>query len=100
MGKKLQIFTVCGFGIGGSILLKINIEKILKEKAIFADVSASEMSSAPKLDADVIFTAPEYEKLISDRTSIPVFSIKNFLDRQQIQETVLEALEDIGRTDN
>ncbi|MGB5822593.1 MAG: PTS sugar transporter subunit IIB [Proteocatella sp.] len=100
MGKKLQILTVCGFGVGSSIFLKINIEKILREKQIKADVSAADVSSASGFDVDVIFTAKEYEKLISDKTSIPVFSIKNFLNRQEIEEIVLEALDDIDGLEN
>jgi len=100
MGKKLEILTVCGFGIGSSIFLKINIEKILKEKEIFANVSASDVLSAPGFDVDVIFTAKEYEKLISDKTSVPVFSIKNFLNKQEIEQILMNALEDIDEDEN
>lgn len=95
MEKKLQILTVCGLGVGSSIFLKLNIEKILKEKHIPANVSAIDVSSAPGSIADVIFTAKEYEALISDKTTIPVFSIGNFLNRQEVEMTLLEALEDL-----
>ena len=57
----MKIIAVCGMGIGTSVLLKINAEKVLKMLGVEATVEAADMSTARKasFDAQIILTTPE-----------------------------------------
>jgi ascorbate PTS system EIIB component len=39
MSKKVKVLAVCGFGVGTSLILKMNIADVLKKNDIAAEVS-------------------------------------------------------------
>ena len=51
----MKILAVCGMGFGSSMMLKMTIEKILKEKGITADVETADFTTASSIYADFIF---------------------------------------------
>ncbi len=61
---KVKIMTVCGFGLGSSMVLKMNLDGVLKDLGIQADVFTGDVGSAQSTPADYIFTSKELgEKL-------------------------------------
>ena len=48
----MKIVAVCGMGIGTSVLLKMNAEKVLAQLGIEATVTAADMSTARQLGFD------------------------------------------------
>ena len=57
----MKIIAVCGMGIGTSVLLKMNVEKVLSLLGVDADVKAADITTAKRegLTADLIITSPE-----------------------------------------
>ncbi|NBQ93488.1 MAG: PTS sugar transporter subunit IIB [Micrococcales bacterium] len=57
----MKIIAVCGMGIGTSVLLKMNIEKVLDLLEVKAEVQAADVTSAKRdgHSADIIMTTPE-----------------------------------------
>jgi PTS system ascorbate-specific IIB component len=57
----MKIIAVCGMGIGTSVLLKINAEKVLKMLDLEATVDAADIASVRKVsfDAQIILTTPD-----------------------------------------
>jgi len=53
----VKIMTVCGFGVGTSLLLKMTVDSILEEEGINGEVEASDMTSACGNSADLILTS-------------------------------------------
>lgn len=88
-----KIVTVCGMGIGTSVLLKMNLEKVVKQRGLEATVIASDIDSVPHKseDADVILTSAEFEPRL---TGLPaqVIVISNFFDLDEIDDKLADLL--------
>ncbi|GAB2566947.1 PTS sugar transporter subunit IIB [Gracilibacillus alcaliphilus] len=84
--SKLKIMTVCGFGLGSSMVLKMNLDAVLKDLGIEADVFTGDVSSATGTSCDYIFTSNELAGNIKSATSTPVVVINSFVDKAEIKE--------------
>ncbi|MGF7060538.1 PTS sugar transporter subunit IIB [Brassicibacter mesophilus] len=93
--SKIKVLTVCGFGVGSSMILKMKIDEVLKSNAINAEVFTADVGSATSTPCDVIFTSKELEKGISEKVKVPVIAIKNFIDKKEIEEKGLQILKEI-----
>jgi ascorbate PTS system EIIB component len=76
----LKILTVCGMGLGSGLLLRMQVEKALKQLGVQADVEVSDMGSARALakTADLVVTSPELAQQLGD-VKPPVVTIVNFV---------------------
>ena len=92
MAKKLKILVVCGFGVGTSLMLKMNIEKVLKPEGIAADVVTGDIGSAPSTPCDIVFTSTELGDKLKSKMSVPVVVVKNFVKPDEIQNQGLEEI--------
>ncbi len=88
--KKIQ--AVCGFGCGSSLFLRMKIQDILKEHNLEAEVFCGDIGTCTTVPCDAIFTSVELAEQIVTRTSIPVISISNFMDKKEVQEKTLSFL--------
>ena len=52
--KRLRIMTVCGFGLGSSMILKITLDGVLKENGISAETFCADATTAIGEDFDVV----------------------------------------------
>ncbi len=93
--KNLNIITVCGFGVGSSMVLKMKVDEILKEEGISAKVSTSDVGSAASTPCDVIFTSNELGEKLSQTASVPVVMVKNFIDKNEIKEKGLPVIQSL-----
>ena len=89
----MKIIAVCGMGIGTSVLLKMNAEKVLETLGVSAEVQAADISKA-KLDgpsADIILTTPE---LVYQLEKMPgkIVAIEHVFDLVEIREKLSAAL--------
>ncbi|MGC9772657.1 PTS sugar transporter subunit IIB [Fervidobacterium pennivorans subsp. shakshaketiis] len=93
--KRLKIVAVCGMGLGSSLILKMNMEKVVKELNLEADVSTTDISTAKAVisDADLIITSHELAQQLGE-TKAKVITIKNFVSFQEIKEALEKALKD------
>lgn len=73
----MKILAVCGGGTGSSMVLKIYIEKALRQLNIKASVEQSDATSAGSLNADFIVTSQNFSDLFD---TSKVIVIKNYLD--------------------
>jgi PTS system ascorbate-specific IIB component len=89
--KKLRIMTVCGFGLGSSMILKLTLDGILKENNIQAETFCADSTTAVGESYDVVFTSQEMAKLFNT-VSKPVVVIDNFLSKEEIRTKGLEIL--------
>ncbi|WP_353626304.1 PTS sugar transporter subunit IIB [Bacillus sp. JCM 19041] len=88
MMAKLKIMTVCGFGLGSSMVLKMNLDGVLKELGIEADVFTGDVGSAQSTPADYIFTSKELGEKLSESAGKPVIIINSFVNKAEIKEKV------------
>ncbi|GAK13215.1 PTS sugar transporter subunit IIB [Geomicrobium sp. JCM 19039] len=85
---KLKIMTVCGFGLGSSMVLKMNLDGVLKDLGIQADVFTGDVGSAQSTPTDYIFTSKELGKELQQTAGKPVIIIHSFVDKAEIKEKV------------
>jgi len=89
--RLLKILTVCGMGLGSALILKMQVESVLKEAGIEAQVEMADISTARGPVADLIVTSPELAPRLGD-VSVPVVPVKNFLDKQEMRTKLLAVL--------
>ncbi|ANP73533.1 MULTISPECIES: PTS sugar transporter subunit IIB [Cryobacterium] len=90
----MKIVAVCGMGIGTSVLLKMNAEKVLAKLGIDADVEAADMGVArgAAQTAEIVLTSEELAEELGD-VPAEVIIINNFFDLEEITEKLTAAVE-------
>ena len=89
----MLIYAVCGAGIGTSVLLKSNADRVLSTLEIEATVKAVSIEDALNPDslAQVLLVTPELESHVSEIRS-EVVVVKNIFDLAEITEKLSKAL--------
>lgn len=89
----MLIYAVCGAGIGTSVLLKSNADKVLQSLDIEATVKAVSLEEAKHPDslAQVLLVTPELIEAVSEIRS-EVIPINNIFDLSELTEKLEKAL--------
>jgi ascorbate PTS system EIIB component len=89
----VKIVAVCGMGIGTSVLLKINAEKVLRMLDVEATVEAVDVATArnASFDAQIVLTTPE---LVESLKGVPaeIIPIEHFFDLEELNQKLSKAL--------
>lgn len=85
----MKIITVCGFGVGTSLLLKMTVDSILEEEGIYGEVEAIDMTSACGESADFILTSKEIGEEIKEEVEGKLIYISNFMDKNEVKNKLL-----------
>lgn len=89
----LKIYTVCGNGIGSSLMAKMKIEEICEEYEIQAEVESTDFNSAQGKSCDLIVTIKELaEQFEGKRIAV----IRSYTNKRKIKEDILEDLLEIA----
>lgn len=91
----MRITTLCGMGFGTSMMLKLFIEDILKEnKMKNVEVVPTDLGSFKGQEAstDIVVAPFDMEQHLKSSTCVVVL-IRNLVDKQEIREKVLDAIE-------
>lgn len=86
---KLKVLTVCGNGIGSSLMLAMKVQEICAEEGIDAEVESCDFNSAQGRPADLIITVKELAQQFEGRN---VAVIRSYVNKKKIKEDVLDAL--------
>ena len=70
----VRIQTVCGFGCGSSLFLKMKVEDV---------------ATCVSTPCDAIFISEELAERIKDRATVPVVVIKSFVNKNEVTEKTL-----------
>lgn len=82
------ILTVCGMGFGTSLMLLMEIQDLGNRNGFTIGGEATDLSSAKGKNADLIVASSEIAQEL-ENNEIPVVSIINLLDKNEIEEKVL-----------
>ncbi|MGM9959076.1 MAG: PTS sugar transporter subunit IIB [Erysipelotrichaceae bacterium] len=94
--KIPKIQTVCGFGCGSSLMLRMNIESIAKKHNIAIEAFCGDVGSCCANQCDVIFISKELADRIKDRVNVPVVVLNNFMDKKEVEEKTLAYLNSLN----
>ena len=89
----ISIVTVCGNGIGSSLMLKMKIEEICSENGINASVESSDFNAAKGRNCDLIVTIQELAQQFGEKQKVAV--IRSYINKKKIQEDILDTLLEI-----
>jgi ascorbate PTS system EIIB component len=91
----LRVLTVCGVGMGSSLMLRMTAEDVLKRMSVAAKVEATDVSSARGMQADVIIGQGMHTEAFEGRAPV-VVTISNFMDKDGLERQLTEAFEEQG----
>ncbi|RKD75885.1 MULTISPECIES: PTS sugar transporter subunit IIB [Sinobaca] len=83
-----KILVVCGNGLGSSMIVSMNVQSILKDMNIEADVSHTDLTTAKTETADLYIGSEDILGNINDGTR-NVALLNNLLDKKELR-TALE----------
>jgi len=89
--KKLRIMTVCGFGLGTSLVLKMTVDEVLGKNNIKAETFCSDADTAVGQRYDLVITSRDMEKLFAGVPE-PVVVVDNFLSADEVQEKAIPVI--------
>lgn len=92
MRKRIKILAVCGFGVGTSLILGMNIEKVLKENNLDAEVEHLDVTTAAGAAADLVVCSKEIAGQLENRVKAPLIVIGNFMNLEEIKEKCVEVV--------
>ncbi|SFK47936.1 PTS system IIB component, L-Asc family [Marinilactibacillus piezotolerans] len=87
----MKILTVCGMGSGSSLIMKMNVDSILEDEGIDAEVEAIDLGSVGGNKADLIVSTQELESKLEDYDTKKIF-INNIVDKEGLRTKLLEVL--------
>lgn len=87
----IKIITVCGNGIGSSLMLKMKLEEICQEEGIAADIESCDFGTAQGRTADLIVTVKEFASQFHNRE---VVIVRSYMNKAKIREDVLPRLKE------
>lgn len=89
--KRYKIVTVCGCGLGSSLIAKMTIDQILAENGYDASIEVADGGSATGMKCDFYITTPQFAERLRP-TGIPVIEVSNFVNRQEISDKLLAVI--------
>ncbi len=91
----MRIATLCGMGFGTSMMLKLFIDDILKAEHIKAETLPWDLGTFKGQSADIVVAASDMAMHLKN-TNARVVLIKNLVDKNEIREKILKAIQELS----
>jgi len=93
---SIKILTICGCGVGSSILLGIQIKEMLKKWGVKGEVISADVTTCKGQSVDVVINQPTWMGALRGMTSYRRCAVvKNIVDYREVEEKLRAALEDL-----
>ncbi|TCJ14823.1 PTS sugar transporter subunit IIB [Rubrobacter taiwanensis] len=93
--EPLRVLTVCGVGMGSSLMLRMTAESALQDLGVSAKVEATDASSARSMQADVIIGQGMHTEMFEGAAPV-VLTVSNFMDKEALKSQLAAALKEQG----
>jgi PTS system ascorbate-specific IIB component len=90
MAKVPKIQTVCGFGCGSSLILRMSIEDIAKKHGLEIEAFCGDVSSCNANQCDVIFVSVDLADRVRQHATVPVIAINRLMDKKEVEAKFLD----------
>ncbi|WP_156286251.1 PTS sugar transporter subunit IIB [Oceanivirga salmonicida] len=91
----MKIVTICGNGIGSSLMCKMKIEEILEENQISnIQIESSDFNSALSKGADLYVSVQELVEQLPDNVEKVV--IRSYVNKKKIKEDILDKINELN----
>ncbi|MGT2772039.1 PTS sugar transporter subunit IIB [Streptococcus marimammalium] len=89
----MKIITVCGNGIGSSLLLKMKVDAIAKEHGYDIDAESCDSNAAVGREADLFVTVKEFKDIFPKNANVCI--VRSYTNKKRIEEDLLPVLEEM-----
>ncbi|KRM55796.1 PTS sugar transporter subunit IIB [Lacticaseibacillus sharpeae] len=89
----MRILTVCGAGVGTSLMEKMFAEQILEAEGVDATVDNADISSATPDDYDIVLTTSMFADMLPETTAQIIIN-DNIMDQDGLRTKLLAAMGD------
>ena len=93
--EDLEVLTICGVGMGTSLIMRMTAEEVFKQLGIRAHVQATDVSSARGMHADMLIGQAMHTEEFLGRGPV-VVTVENFIDKNEMSTKILAGLESAG----
>lgn len=87
----MKILCVCGLGMGSSLILKMTVEKAMRELGIPCDVEHQAAGTMAGINADLIVAAQDFADELADRDNVVL--VRNIVKTDEVQAKIEAFLE-------
>lgn len=92
----MEIVAICGFGVGSSVIGKMNIESVVSDKGyddISVDVDTVDLGSVSGKPADIYVTTNELFDQLPEDAKQKTVVLTNFVDKNDIKKHLVPKIE-------
>ena len=86
-----KIVTVCGAGVGSSMMMRLFTQQILDDEHIEATVDAADIGSVDPNSFDILITTSDFADTLRD-SSAKIIRIDNMMDKEYLKEQLLKTI--------
>lgn len=90
----LNIVTVCGAGVGSSMMMRLYAQQSLSEEGIEASVEAADIGSVNPDAFDVVITTSDFADLMN-ASRAKIVRIDNMMDKAYLKEQLLKTIKEL-----
>ncbi|BDR59691.1 PTS sugar transporter subunit IIB [Xylocopilactobacillus apicola] len=94
----IKIVTVCGAGVGSSMMERLFTQQILDGENIEGVVDASDIGSVDPNSYDIVVTTSDFADQLSE-TKAEVIRINNLMDKDYLKKELLAAIAKINQSE-
>lgn len=94
--KRFKIVTVCGCGLGSSLIAKMAIDDIVSKAGYSASIETADGGSAKGLKCDFFVTTKEFAARL-EGVGIPVVVVTNFVNKEEMKEKLLAIMAELSK---
>ncbi|AAZ44459.1 PTS sugar transporter subunit IIB [Mesomycoplasma hyopneumoniae] len=94
----LKIVAACGNGMGTSMIIKLKVQKIVKELGIDATVEALSMGQSKGLtnSVDIIIASKHLVSEFSQKQKAKIVGVTNLMDENEIKSALTPVLKELS----
>lgn len=86
-----KIVTVCGAGVGSSMMMRLFTQQILDAENIEATVDASDIGSVSPDNYDILITTSDFADALRE-SKATIIRIDNMMDKEYLKQQLLAVL--------
>lgn len=87
----LKVVTVCGLGVGSSLIMKMTVENALQRLNVKSQVEHWDMGTVKSKDCDLVVTTDEFKKNFKEQEN--VVYLNNIVDDNEAESKLRDYLE-------
>ncbi len=85
----IKVVTVCGAGVGSSMMMRLFTQQILDAEGIDGAVDASDIGSVDPSAYDLVITTSDFADALRE-TSVPIIRIDNMMDKAYLKDQLMQ----------